>query len=64
MSFTDAQLNKFQKIFKDHFGVELSNAEACEKLESLVREVELIYKPMTEKEFEQLRQRRLEMKLI
>jgi hypothetical protein len=64
MSFTDAQLNKFQKTFKNCFGVELSSAEACEKLESLVREVEITYKPMTEKEFEQLQQRRLEMKLI
>lgn len=61
---SDDQIAKFQILYKKRFGVNLSREEVCEKLESLVREVEITYKPMTEKEFEQLQQRRQKMKII
>lgn len=60
----DDQIKKYRILYKERFGVELSRAEVCEKLESLVREVELTYLPMTEKEFEQLQKRRKEMGII
>lgn len=62
--FSDAQIKKFQTTYKNLFGVELCRAEALEKLTSLVRIVELTYLPMTEKEFNQLQQRRLEIGII
>ena len=61
MSLTNSQLKKFQTIYKNHFGVELSCAEAYEKSESLVRMVELTYKPMTEKELAMVEKRRKEL---
>jgi hypothetical protein len=61
---SENQMKKYRVLYKERFGVELSRAEVCEKLESLVREVELTYKPMTEKEFGQLQKRREEMGII
>lgn len=51
-------LKKFQMICKSQFGLEFENAEADEKLESLVRMVELTYKPMTKKELAIVEKRR------
>ncbi len=62
--FSDAQIKKFQIIYKNLYEVELNLSEVCEKLESLVRVIELTYKPMTEKEMELVKKRRKEMKII
>jgi len=56
--FSDAQIKKFQTTYKNHFGVELNCAEVSEKLESLVKMVELTYKPMTKKELAMIEKRR------
>lgn len=61
---SDDHIKKYQALYHERFGVELSRAEVCEKLESLVRMVELTYKPMTEKEMELVKKRRKEMKII
>lgn len=55
---SDEQITKFQTLYKNRFGKEISREEAFEQGVKLLRLVELIYKPMTEKDLELLKQRR------
>lgn len=55
---SDEQIIKFQALYKNHFGKEISREEAFEQGAKLIRLVELIYKPMTEKEYLALQERR------
>lgn len=55
---SDEQIIKFQMLYKNRFGKEISPEEAYEKGASLMRLIELIYKPMTEDEYQQLQERR------
>ena len=55
---SDEQIKKFQALYKNRFGKEISREEAFEQGAKLVRLVELIYKPMTEKEYLALQERR------
>ena len=52
------QITKFQVLYKNHFGKEISREEAYEQGVKLIRLVELVYKPMTEAEYQQLQKRR------
>lgn len=58
---SDEQVSKFQTIYKNRFGREISREEAYEKGVKLIRLIELIYKPMTEAEYQQLQKRRKEI---
>jgi hypothetical protein len=51
---TDDQIQKFQSIYAKRFGVELDKKIALEKGIKLVRLIELIYKPITKHEYENL----------
>jgi len=51
-------LKSFKKIWKEKFNEDISNDFAIERAEKLIRMVELIYKPMTEKEFNLVQERR------
>ncbi len=53
-------LGKFKAIYKKRFGVEISDQEALEKSTKLIRLIEIIYKPMTQKEYDTLQKRRQE----
>jgi hypothetical protein len=57
---SDEQIRKFQILYKNRFGKEISREEAYEKGAKLTRLVELIYKPMTEDEYKQVQKRRKE----
>ncbi len=57
---SDEQIIKFQMLYKNRFGKEISRQEAYEKGAKLIRLVELIYKPMTEAEYQKLQERRQE----
>lgn len=59
---SDEQIKKFQILYKNRFGKEISREEAYEKGAKLIRLVELIWKPMTEDEYKQLQKRRKETK--
>lgn len=59
---SDEQIKKFQTLYKNRFGKEISRDEAYEKGVKLLRLVELIYKPMTEAEYQQVEKRRQETK--
>ncbi len=47
---SDERIKKFQVLYKKHFGKDISNEEALEKGISLIRLVELTWKPMTKEE--------------
>jgi hypothetical protein len=57
---SDIQITQFQKLYKNRFGKKISRNEAYEQGVKLIRMVELIYKPMTEIEYQQLQRRRQE----
>lgn len=54
---SDEHIQKFKKLYKNRFGIELSDAEAREKGSALVRFLKIIYKPMTKEEFDELAKR-------
>lgn len=57
---SDEMVTKYQKLVKKRFNREIDRAEALESATKLFRLVELIYKPMTVKEFEQVQESRRE----
>ena len=57
---SNEQITKFQTLYKNRFGREVSREEAYEQGIRLMRLVELIYKPMTEVEYRELQKRRRE----
>lgn len=56
------RLDEFKRIYKKEFGEEISDQEALEKATKLLRMVELIYKPITKKEYDAFQKRRKETK--
>jgi len=52
------QITKFQKLYKNRFGVKISREQAYEKGIKLIRLVELIYKPITKDDYQKLQKRR------
>ena len=48
---SDEQITKYQEIYKKYYGKEISREDALEQGIKLVRLIELIYKPMTEEEY-------------
>jgi len=57
---SDEQVLKFQMLYKKRFGKEIGREEAYEQGIKLIRLMELIYKPMTKKEYDYLQKRRKE----
>ena len=54
----DAQVSKFQAIFRNRFGKEISRADALEKGTRLVRLMQIVYQPITEQELLEFQKRR------
>jgi len=54
------RLEEFKKIYKKRFKKDITDEEALRQATSLVRMVELVYKPMTLNEYTALQKRRLE----
>lgn len=61
---SDEQIKKFQELYKSHFGKEIDRKEALEKARQLIRSVELTYKPITQREYHKLQERRAMTKLL
>lgn len=55
---SDKQITKYQTLYKNRYGKEISRREAYEKGVKLMRLVEITYKPMTEAEYQELQERR------
>lgn len=51
---SDEQITKFQYLYKKRFNQEIDREQAYEQGAKLIRLVELIYRPMTKKEYEGL----------
>lgn len=47
MQLTKADIGEYQELHNQHFGTEVSDDEARKQLTSLVRLIEIIYKPIT-----------------
>lgn len=54
------QITKFQTLYKNRFGKEISREEAYEEGAKLIVLVELIYKPMTKTEYQKFQKHRKE----
>lgn len=59
---TDEQVSKFQDIYRKRFGKEISRADALEKGIKLVRLMEIVYKPITERDLVELLERKRKIK--
>lgn len=57
MQLTQAQIRKFQAIYKEYFSVELSEDEAVEKGSQLVALLRKVYKPIPRNEYENSNER-------
>ncbi|MGW8185004.1 MAG: hypothetical protein ACWGHO_02740 [Candidatus Moraniibacteriota bacterium] len=55
---SNKQVSKFQTIYKNRFGKEISRSDALEKGARLVRLMQIIYTPITEKELLEFQKRR------
>jgi hypothetical protein len=51
MKFTEEQLNRFIKLYKQEFCEEIDQAEALRQATALVSLVKLTYEPMSKKDF-------------
>lgn len=60
MLLLDADIRKFQELYKARFGIDISKEEALAKGTQLLRLMELVYKPMTKDEHDLIHKRRLE----
>jgi len=51
-------LKSFKQIWKEKFNQDISDDFAMERAEKLIRMIETIWKPMSEKEFQEVQGRR------
>jgi len=58
MKLTDQQITKFQAIYKARFHKDLDREKTYDMGIKLVRMMQIIYKPMTVADLEQLQERR------
>lgn len=55
---SDEQVKKFQTIYKESFGKEISYGDALDRGIKLVRAMRIIYQPITQKDCDDLQKRR------
>jgi hypothetical protein len=55
---SEKRIAEFQALYKKHFGEDLSKEEAYEKGVRLIRMVQLVYRPITEKQYQEWQERR------
>lgn len=58
---SDERITKYQALYRNRFGKEISREVALEQGIKLIRLVQLIYRPITETEYQQLQKRRQEI---
>jgi hypothetical protein len=51
MQLTEADIKKYQELVKEHTGQELDYDTAAQFAQSLIRLVQMTYKPMTKEQF-------------
>lgn len=60
MVLSDTDIIKFQTLYKSHFGIEISKEDAYENGIKLLRLMSLVYKPMTQEEYQSIQKHRQE----
>lgn len=55
---TEAQIKKYIELHKEQYGKDISREEALEQSAKLISLVQLIYKPLSNDEYENLQKRR------
>jgi len=58
---SDEQITKYQMLYRNRFGKEISREEAYEQGVKLIRLIKIVYKPMTQEEYNQVQERRKEI---
>ena len=53
MNITDEDIAEFQALFKSRFNIDLDHSTARDKLLKLVRQMEIVYQPITKKQFKE-----------
>ena len=51
MNITKNDVAKFQALYKKHFGKDIDYQEAFKQLTLLVRQMEIVYQPVTKQQF-------------
>ena len=59
---SEEHVKKYQELYRNRFGKEISYESAYEESAKLVRLLEVIYKPITKKDYQRLQERRQEVK--
>ena len=59
---SDEQVKKYQTLYRNRFGKEISYESAYEEGMKLVRLLEVIYKPINKKDYQRLQERRQKVK--
>jgi len=62
MLLTEAQITRFQELYENRFRKKISKKEALEKGIKLVRLMQIVYKPISKKDYQELQKRREETK--
>ena len=58
MVLSDEDITKFQALYKNELGIEISREDAYERGIKLLRLMSVVYQPMTEKEFQAIQKHR------
>lgn len=64
MELSEEDITEFQEIYKEEFGEEISREESYNKAIRMLRLLEVVYKPSTKEEWEELRERSRKMRTI
>ena len=59
MNITKKDVAEFQALYKKHFNKDIDYQEALKQLTLLVRQMEIVYQPITEQQFTDLLERNL-----
>lgn len=51
---TQKDVSKFQRLYKKHFGTAIDDQLARQKLETLVRQMQLVYQPITKQQLQEI----------
>lgn len=55
---TGDDITRFQELYREHFGTEISREDALEKSAGLLRFISVIYRPMSKNELEIVQKQR------
>jgi hypothetical protein len=58
MEILNTDIAKFKKLYKEKFNIELDDHDARHKLSLLVRQMEIVYQPITKQQLEDFKEAR------